>query len=893
MSLLDRFTRTPQRSLTAAAKRVPLNERTEATRIRRSNAEWQNDAWAYRDSIGEVRTAVGFLRNTARRIRLIPGWVPADGGAPIPLEDAVAKGEEPLATDAVLAYARDVLDRLSGDTGSHGDLLEPMAENMEVPGEGWIVGFQDELGAERWEFRSIDEVHTDAAGSVHLIDDIATGGTGSVTGQVLQDDAWLVRVWQPHPRYRGQAESPMRSLLNPCEELLLAERRIRATDRSRLAGAGLFLIPEEADVIGAEVDPESGAKDDLMTTVTKAAVATLSTEGDARSVVPIFAKVPAETIGKFQHLTFDRPLDEKLIDRMQQAIRRLAQGLDVPPEIVLGLADVNHWTAWQIDEGAFKNHVAPLFERMTDGLTAGVFRPMLSEVYGVSDEVVRRCVVWYDPDAVTSKPNRAQDAKDAHGALALSDERYLEALGFDPEADAPDPEEIARRIAQTRGAIDPIMMDWMVAKHLDARYPGLRVVPAGQISVGVDERAQEVEAENPPASVAVVPGEVAPEPPEETPEPPAETPSQDSVPPVEGPPPAAQTASAAPERTRTTSRRLVAIERSLRDRVQAAADEAVFRALERSGNRLRSRANKSADLRAAVDGVPAHLVASTLGAARSAALVSDSEILETAWTRLEAQYKDWTRSAAREALREAARVAGRTLTDDEIEAGLEKLMPDVNAGWAFLAAGLTDVAGRALFTAPTDDGRGEASNSHYVDASLVRGSLTVAGGQLLTAEGVTAEGVSALPGSPVPGLTGGAWLSEFMVASGVGTVGYEWVYGISRRNFTPHLNLDGVVFANYGDPELANPLGWPASTCAPGDHKGCHCDAAPIYETGQNLSVTQQAVGDATNDGSVLQVNREIAAQDEAAGRYGWPSTTPIDVVTEADRVANRRPSQQ
>lgn len=885
-------------ALTAAARRINLGDRSEASRLHAGVTQgWQNDAWAYHDVIGEISSSVGWLGNAARRIRLVPGWVPSDGGTPIPLADAVDNGDEPLDT-AALAAGNDILARLSGDTGSHADLLEPLAHNLEVPGEGWLVGYLTENGEELWEFRSNDEVRSDPAGNVRIVDDEAIGLGAELGGRLLPPDAWVVRVWKPHPRYRGRATSPMAALLGPCEELLLVERTIRGTSRSRIASAGLVLLPQEVNVMGG-VGP-NGEKQTLLDMITAAAVASIQNEGDARGVIPAFAEVPGDTIEKITHLTFDRPLDAGLLDRATQAVRRIAQGLDVPPEIVLGLADVNHWTAWQIDEGAFKNHVAPLVERMVDGLTAGIYRPMLDEVYGLTPETVRRMVVWYDATAITVKPNRVQDAKDAHSALALSNTALLEILGFD-EQDAPVPEEIAARIAATRGSIDPKMMDWLVQTYFDGRYPGYREIDPAVISIAPDERAQDVAGELPPppappaAPVAPPPADApAPPPPPESTPPPEENPTP-------APPPATSGVAAAGLQNgsngarRVTARRLVDIERSLRGRLQAAADEAVFRALERAGNRLRTRANRAGPVtRAAVDGVPAQLVASKLGRAQAAALASESEILDTAFERLSEQYGTWTRASAREALREAARIAGRTLTDEELDSGVAKLDADIAGGWTYLQSALVAATGSSLYALGTDEETaGEGRLAHYVDPGVIRGSLTYAGGLPTDHPGVTVEGVSAGEGYALAGLTGGVWLDEFLQASDVAGVGYEWVYGISFRHFEPHLALDGVEFSNYNDPVLTNSTGWPAGICAPGDHKGCHCDAAPIFENGARAAAYQQQVVDATTDASALQLIRDIAAQDEAAGRYGWPSTTPIATVAEADRVANRRPSQR
>ena len=53
-------------------------------------------------------------------------------------------------------------------------------------------------------------------------------------------------------------------------------------------------------------------------------------------------------------MTFWTQLDEHAIELRSEAIRRLGLGMDMPPEVLQGSADSNHWAAWQADEAAIK-----------------------------------------------------------------------------------------------------------------------------------------------------------------------------------------------------------------------------------------------------------------------------------------------------------------------------------------------------------------------------------------------------------------------------------------------------------------------------------------------------------------------------------------------------------
>ncbi len=50
--------------------------------------------------------------------------------------------------------------------------------------------------------------------------------------------------------------------------------------------------------------------------------------------------------------------------RETAAVRALAAGMDLPAEVLLGLSDVNHWTAWQVDESAYRQHVDPIVQTL-------------------------------------------------------------------------------------------------------------------------------------------------------------------------------------------------------------------------------------------------------------------------------------------------------------------------------------------------------------------------------------------------------------------------------------------------------------------------------------------------------------------------------------------------
>jgi hypothetical protein len=851
------------RVLTASGRRIDLDA-ARGTKYAPHVETWQQEAWAYRASIGEIRYAVGYLRKAVSRVRIFPAVAEPDGAEPTPL--AEADGVPP----AVLAAAEEALALLTAGTHDWAALLAPYAENFEVAGEAWLVGRPDPDAAggevqpqELWQVRSTQEIEATDRGW-RLKDH-----PGDREGSLLSpESAHVSRLWLPHPQWRGLADSPMGALLGPCEELQLVSRTIRGASRSRLAGAGLLLVPDEiafqAAPMGDDPDPEDVEADDFFTQLTRTMTAALEDEGDPSSVVPIVVKASAEALKEIRHLTLSSVVDEKLLGRIEAALRRIGAGLDVPPEIVTGMAEANHWTAWQIDASTIKMHVEPLLIEMLGALTSGYLRHALT-AYGVGEEWARRVICWYDVTPLTVRQNRTDDARIGHERNVLSDVALVQALGFDPETDMPDEDELARRLAIGRGTVDATLMDTLLRMFLVRNLP---------------------EAPEPPAPIAI-PSQ--PVPTSDPGQPDGETPGPDT-----GLPIAAAGAPQGPvlRAYRRESERLARVDRETRERLAAAADAAVQRAVERATARAASAANRNPDARAiAASAAPGRAYAALHDAGLTAALGLDPEtLLAGAWDQLLGVWDRLTEAARVDAVESAARIAGQPAP-----LGVLGALSQLSArGWEWFTQALTREALHALEDPEADTGvvdePGEDPGRPGRVTSLTRGALAIAGGLPAGHPGISPDGVTATGGQPPGGIASGDVITGYLQSAGRDVIGYEWVYGISKNHFEPHRRLDGVLFADFASPSLQNPESWPSATLAPGDHRGCRCDASPVWADGRLASLEQDAAADATYDDSYLQVLRQIAADDRAAGRT---DTSAVRTVDEADRIATARPSRR
>ena len=183
-------------------------------------------------------------------------------------------------------------------------------------------------------------------------------------------------------------------------------------------------------------------------------------EESAAAVVPLIIRGPAELGDKIKQFKFERSFDPALAERSDRVLERILQGLDVPKDVVTGLANVKYSNALQIDEALYKAHIEPLMLLICDALTVVYLRPYLI-ANGYTDSEANRITVWYDPSAVSTRNDRAADADAGFDRGAISYDTWRRAHGFSDQ-DAPTPNELAIRMLQEKGAVTPELTEAML-----------------------------------------------------------------------------------------------------------------------------------------------------------------------------------------------------------------------------------------------------------------------------------------------------------------------------------------------------------------------------------------------------------------------------------------------
>lgn len=858
------------RPLTAAGQRV-TGLPTEALRaISGTRQDWQAHAWGYRDAIGELRSGVQFLARAVSQVQFLPAQVNPDTDDPI-LFDSDASD----IPDALKRAAEEELARLP--LGSGYSFLGVLVENLSIPGEAWLHGFYDQGDNECWRVRSTDEVEVTPDGRLT----IKEGGglrrevnIGNDADEEAEED--LLRLWVPHPRYQHLADSPMRALLDVCEEIVLSGMELRAASRSRVMANGILLVPEGLTLLNALVADRSLANDNgFMAELQATLLAPIGNEGEAGAVVPAVIQGNAEDLDKIRHLKLERATSDELLDRLERCLKRLGSGMDIPPEIVSGMADVNHWTAWQIDASTFRHHIDPMTRIVADALTEGFLRPALLD-RGFSRQDVYRVQVWRDAGNLTENPNRGQDAMNAFDRGALGFVPLLEALGFS-ESDLPTPEEVAQIIAM-KGGVDASQSALILAALL-----GDRVIPTPEPQViegGPAQRALPGGDATPPTGS---PGNA---PRQTTPSPEQAAARRRGIALAE-----ALVAAATPDPTagwdvrEDAGRQLLELDRALRDRLLVAADALMDRALERAGSRVRSAVQRNAATRAQFAATAPEDItryAAHVGRDQCFVMGLDAKaLLEGAFDALRGKFDRWTTSTITSVAAVLVRALGLKGKDaerltDRIVTQMTSRMP---SAWERLRTGLFGTAERYLFRTGVDEEPVGEHGDTIVPPSLIRAALAEIGGLPAGSSGLDDRGLPVDKSEALGGISNGTAVLGALADQDALVLGYEWEYGLTplSRQFDPHKRLDGYRFADWTDPRLvpAPQYAWVGPHYTPGDHDGCQCDyrlvfAVPAAVTDvPDLAVHADPDTDLGEETQYMKDIRGLAEGDDRAGRKG------------------------
>lgn len=436
-------------SLLGAAVPINLGEAASWQMFKLGDHRWQWEAWRHYDICGELRFVVNWIGNAISRCRMYAAQVAPDGTV----------GDE--STDE---RVRIIAETMFGTPAAKAQAQRLMGINMMVAGDVFIVaeGYQQtgqngEPDRDKWYVCSSAEVFR--RGDDIMVRRSITHGGGTYRLDPAKD--LLIRVWNPHPRRHDAADSTTRAILPVLRELEQSTKRVFAELDSRLAGAGILLLPDNIDFPRPPTenpgDPQPSGAYGFMQLLQQTMATSLQQRDSAAALVPLMLQASPDALDKIKHLTFESQISDKIIDMRVEAIKRMAMALDIPPEVLTGMGASNHWSAWQIEESSIKVHIEPLLIQLADALNIGYFQPALKAA-GVTD--ADKYTLWFDIAALTVRPNRSDQALQYVEKGLISDESARANAAFSDD-DAPDEKEKVYRIvaallqAQPAYAADP------------------------------------------------------------------------------------------------------------------------------------------------------------------------------------------------------------------------------------------------------------------------------------------------------------------------------------------------------------------------------------------------------------------------------------------------------
>ncbi|WP_280502025.1 hypothetical protein [Nocardia farcinica] len=411
-------------ALTAAAAPVTPDRWGKITKPAGGRGQdWQAEAWDMVDLVGELSFALLWKVALISRFRLVASDLDPETGKPTGHTDN--------------QDARKLVAAIAGGATGQSQMLARLAPLLMVPGEGWLAIIYPN-GEEQWAILARDEIKTRGDRVELELED----GTKYVLNKETDS---LSRIWRRDPRRASVAWSPVKAALPILRQIVRMTQNIEAAGKSRQAGNGLLLIPREISL--PTTPPPTGDRDapglpaalpsqfvsagEFRKAIQAAMSKAIEDPSSAEALVPVIATVAGDYVDKIKHIRFDSEVSEKNLAALEKAVRRLAMTLDMPPEILLGLADLNHWSLAGVEEEGVRWHAAPEMEVICDALTTQLLRPML----GKGSENV---VIWYDTSDVDSEPDAVDKARQAYVDGVATSDAYLRQLGLSMETDGYD-----------------------------------------------------------------------------------------------------------------------------------------------------------------------------------------------------------------------------------------------------------------------------------------------------------------------------------------------------------------------------------------------------------------------------------------------------------------------
>lgn len=413
----------PLAAITAGGSTYRAGDYTDFTQISLLRQDWQRRAYDIYDAEGHLFYATNYVGSAMARIQLVGAIRPKNHGM---LEKPTILEAGPVA---------DAIAGIESPIGGQSGFLRAIGRNIFLTGESWViastVSHPDGTSITNWDAVSIDELVAEGGRQMRR----SLPGAQAVA---LPRDSLTFRIWKEHPRFSQLADAGTRSCIELLEKIIILNRAEKAVARSQLAGSGILALPQELVPPAWQNQAQSAnpmESNPLWQALSESMMAPLRDESAPSAVVPLLLVGPGEIIKNMKYEPLDRKFDAAAAQAsIKMAIEQIANTLELPKEILLGVGEATHWTAWAIREDVFQAHIQPLIELVCAGLTRTFLRQALAkfsdaELKAAGIDNREDVIVWYDPSELVIQPDKGDKMLGLHDRFIVTDEAVAEELG--------------------------------------------------------------------------------------------------------------------------------------------------------------------------------------------------------------------------------------------------------------------------------------------------------------------------------------------------------------------------------------------------------------------------------------------------------------------------------
>lgn len=410
-------------AITAGGATFRVGDYTDFTKISLLKQDWQRRAFDVYDTEGHLFYATNYVGSALSRIQLVGAIKPKNHGE---LEKPRILEDGPVA---------DSIAGIESPLGGQSGFLRQIGRNIFLTGEAWVIAstttYPDGTSQVNWDAVSVDELVQEGNQQMRR----------RLPGQQperLPAGAFTFRIWKEHPRYSELADAGTRSCMELLEKIIILNRAEKAIARSSLAGAGILALPQELVPPAWQNQgntPNPMESNPLWQALAQSMIEPLTDESSPSAVVPLLLVGPGEIIKNMRYEPLDRKFDSAAAQAsIKMAIEQIANTLELPKEILLGVGEATHWTAWAIREDVFQAHIQPLIELICAGLTRTFMKRALAKF---SDAQLKQAgidnrddvIVWYDATQLVIQPDKGDKMLGLHDRLIVTNEAVARELG--------------------------------------------------------------------------------------------------------------------------------------------------------------------------------------------------------------------------------------------------------------------------------------------------------------------------------------------------------------------------------------------------------------------------------------------------------------------------------